>query len=71
MTTTAPVRCNRCRRLVGSEPLWMLGNPYGPKCGKRYGLERERRPRARKPRDTGVEQQPVLDGLEIDEENEE
>lgn len=72
MTTTAAlVRCNRCRRVVRSEPLWMLGHPYGPTCGRRYGLVPERRPRVRAPDRTGVVEQPVLDGLDEDNESEE
>jgi hypothetical protein len=42
----------------------MLGNPYGPRCGKRYGLEREKRVRARPPKRQGVAEQPsLLDSL--------
>lgn len=49
----------------------MLGQPFGPKCGARYGLRPEKRIRVRQPKrgDDGLEQ-PVLDGLEeINEEN--
>jgi hypothetical protein len=72
MTAAEPIECTDCHRpVVKSEPLWMFGNPYGPKCGARYGLRRERRRVVRTPRRTEGEHQPVLAGLEDEEINEE
>lgn len=43
----------------------MLGQPFGPKCGRRYGLAPERRIRVKAPKRGDDEiGQPVLDGLE-------
>lgn len=42
----------------------MLGQPFGPKCGKRYGLSHERRPRVAAPKRSNELDQPVLYGLE-------
>jgi hypothetical protein len=65
MTTAEPIECERCHRKVRhSEPLWMLGKPYGPKCGRRYGLEPEKHPRVRSPaREPTGEDEDLLDGL--------
>lgn len=65
MTTAAPVRCNRCRRVL-TDPEWQAVR-LGRACAERLGLQRKRRVRVKRPKETGVELQPVLDGLEIDE----
>lgn len=65
MATAEPIECEKChRKVLRSEPLWMLGKPYGPKCGKRYGLQPERLPRVRAPaREPVGDEEDVLDGL--------
>lgn len=77
--TAAPIACTDCHRpVVRSEPLWMLGHPYGPKCGRRYGLRPERQVWVRRPKETDLPEQPSLLDLlseldvetEIDEESE-
>lgn len=69
--TAVLVRCFGCRRRVEkSEPLWMLGQPYGPSCGAKLGLRPDKRTRARKPKTNPVgEHQPVL--FHLDDEIEE
>jgi hypothetical protein len=70
MTTTAPVRCNRCHRVL-VDPQWVAVR-LGRVCAERLGLQRKRRVRAKRPRQQGTEHQPVLEGLdEINDSNEE
>lgn len=65
MTTATLVRCHRCRRVL-VDPDWQAVG-LGRVCAERLGLERKRSIRVRRPERTEMDEQPVLDGLEINE----
>lgn len=69
-TITSPTtRCRRCRRVL-RDPAWIACG-LGRVCAERLGLQRKRKPKARRPRVGDVPEQPslldLLDELDTEE----